>query len=246
MSDVGIARTIVVPAHWTYPLLWSLAGWPYLAFAFALGAIPFGLVISRAFFGSDIRASGSGNIGAANALRTLGRKAGVAVLVLDALKGALAVAVAWHLWLFVPLSLALFGADGAGLSFERSAGPIWPLVPLAGLAAVLGHCYTPWLRGRGGKGVATFLGATCALSWESAVAFVVVWLAIVLPTGFASLGSMLGTVVAGAIVVATGGRYGDSAVVFAVLSSAIVVLKHRENIGRLRTGTENRLALLKR
>ncbi len=237
MTDVG------VPPHYAFPLIWTAAGWPYLLLAFAIGAIPFGLVISRVFFKTDIRASGSGNIGAANALRTLGRKAGIAVLVLDALKGAIAVAAAWNLWLHVPLYIASYGVH---IDVDRSSGPIWALVPLAGLAAVIGHCYTPFLRFRGGKGVATFLGATIALAPVSGLAFVIVWLAIVLPTGYASLGSMLGAVAAGAILVATGGRYGDSGYLFAIGSAAIIVWKHRENLGRLRAGTENRLALLKR
>ena len=237
MTEVG------VPPHYAFPLIWMVAGWPYLLLAFAIGAIPFGLVISRVFFKTDIRASGSGNIGAANALRTLGRKAGLAVLVLDAFKGAIAVAAAWNLWLHVPLFVASYGAR---IDVASASGPIWALVPLAGLAAVIGHCYTPILRFRGGKGVATFLGATIALAPASGLAFAVVWLAIVLPTGFASLGSMLGAVAAGAVLVSMSGRYGDSGYVFAVGSAAIIVWKHRENLGRLRAGTENRLALLKR
>lgn len=238
-------RSIALPQHWVFPLIWAGAAWPYHLCAFVLGSIPFGLVVSRVFFNTDIRATGSGNIGAANALRTLGPKAGAAVLVLDALKGAVAVLIAWHQWLFIPLSLWFFGSE-ANVTFDRSIGPIWALVPLAGLAAVFGHCYSPWLRFRGGKGVATYLGALVILSPQSAIAFAIVWLGVVLPTGFASLGSMLGTVVAGALLVATGTRYGDSAFVFAVGSAALVVWKHRENIVRLRAGTENRLVLFKR
>ncbi len=216
-----------------------LAGWPYLALAFALGSIPFGLFVGRVFFKADIRASGSGNIGAANALRTFGRKAGFAVLVLDALKGVAAVAAARHLVLHVPLLFTDVTGDAA-------SGPVWALVPLAGLAAIAGHCYSPWLAFRGGKGVATFLGATLALSPVSALTFAGVWLGIVLPTGFASLGSMLGAVAAGAVLVRTGERFGGSGYVFALGSVLLIVWKHRENLGRLRAGTENRLSLLKR
>ncbi len=237
MTEVG------VPPPYAFPLIWTVAGWPYLVLAFAVGAIPFGLVISRVFFKTDIRARGSGNIGAANALRTLGRKAGLAVLVFDALKGAIAIAAAWNLWLHVPLYIA---SPGVRIDVDSASGPIWALVPLAGLAAVIGHCYSPFLRFRGGKGVATFLGATIALAPASGLAFAIVWLAIVLPTGFASLGSMLGAVVAGAVLVFANGRYGDSGTIFAIGSAAIIIWKHRENLGRLRTGTENRLELLKR
>lgn len=240
MSDTSIA----IPPHWVFPLMWTAAGWPYLLLAFFVGAIPFGLIVGRTFFKTDIRAAGSGNIGAANALRTMGKKAGVAVLLLDASKGVVAVLAAWFLWLHVPLYVASYGAK---VDVDATnGGPIWALVPLAGLAAVIGHCYTPWLRFRGGKGVATYLGAIFTLSPASGLAFVIVWLAVVVPTGLASLGSMLGTAIAGAFLVATGTRYGDSAFVFALGSAAIVIWKHRENLGRLRAGTENRLTLFKR
>ena len=102
-----------------------------VAAGFALGSIPFGVIVARAFYRRDIRAEGSGNIGAANALRTLGKKGAAGVLVLDALKGAIPVAVLTHL-----------GAPTA-------------IAALGGAAAVLGHCYSPLLGGRGGKGVAT-------------------------------------------------------------------------------------------
>jgi len=243
VNDLTAIHVIPVPPHWFFPLMWMAAGWPYLLFAFAIGSIPFGLLIGRAFFATDIRATGSGNIGAANALRTLGTKAGAAVLLLDAAKGVVAVLAAWFLWLHVPLYIAAYGVR---IEVDASSGPIWALVPLAGIAAVLGHCYTPWLRLRGGKGVATYLGATFALSWESGLAFLAVWLAVVMPSGLASLGSMLGTIAGGAFLVATGARYGDSGLVFAAGSALLVIWKHRENIGRLRAGTENRLTLFKK
>lgn len=216
--------------YWQAPVSWAAAGWPYLAFGFLVGSIPFGVLVSRLFFKRDLRRAGSGNIGAANALRTLGRKAGVAVLLLDALKGVVAVAAAGWLWLHVPVGLS---------------PPVRPLMPLAGAAAVLGHCYSPWLRLRGGKGVATFLGATLLLSGWAGVAFCVTWLAVVLPTGFASLGSMLGVAVAGAWLIATG-SYGASGYVYVFVCLLVVVWKHRENLVRLVEGSENRTVLLKR
>ena len=207
---------------------WS--SWPALAFGFFAGSIPFGVLVGRAFFQTDIRAAGSGNIGAANALRTLGKKAGAAILVLDALKGAAAILIA--------------------VEFARGAGDPRAVasIPLAGLAAVLGHCYTPWLRFRGGKGVATYLGAAFALSWEAGAVFVVVWLAAVTRTQYASLGSMLATLAAGAAFLAFGGtvRYGVGAAIFAVGAAAVVTWQHRQNIARLRAGSENRTTLLKR
>ena len=139
---------------------------------------------------------------------------------LDALKGIAAVLLAQR-----------FAADPATVA------------PLAGLAAMLGHCYTPWLRFRGGKGVATFLGAVGVLSWEAALVFGLIWLGTTVPTGFASAGSILGVIAAGGVL-AYGG--GTGAWCFALGSAALVVWKHRENLARLRAGTENRLELFKR
>lgn len=192
-----------------------------LAAAFLIGSIPFGLIVSRLFFKRDLRASGSGNIGAANALRTLGKSAGLAVLFCDVFKGAAAVFLAHD-----------FAAEP-----DRVA-------PLAALAAIFGHCYTPWLRFKGGKGVATFLGAACALSWQSGLTFVVVWLAVVVPTGFSSAGSVLGVLAAAAVLL--WGNQSAASWIFALGSIAVVLWKHRENLARLRAGTENRLELLKR
>ncbi|MBD5633741.1 MAG: glycerol-3-phosphate 1-O-acyltransferase PlsY [Candidatus Eremiobacteraeota bacterium] len=205
-----------------------MLGWPYVLFAFLIGSIPFGVLVSRLFFKRDIRASGSGNIGAVNALRTLGTGAGAAVLLLDALKGVVAVEVAAWLLLRIPLQIPYHGGEYT-LGFPRQA---FPLMPIAGLAAVYGHCYTPWLRLRGGKGVATFLGATFALAWPAGVAFVAVWFAIVLACGWASLGSIAGVVVAGLVLVVLDHEYGASGLLYAFLCAFIVIVKHRENIAR--------------
>lgn len=230
------------PTFYNMPGVITVLGWPYVLFGFLVGSIPFGLIVSRVFFKRDIRASGSGNIGAANALRTLGKSAGAAVLLLDALKGIVAVEVAAWLLLRIPLQMPL----GGGEFTMGYPGKAFDLMPIAGIAAVYGHCYTPWLRLRGGKGVATFLGATFALSWPAGLAFVATWLIVVLPTGFASVGSIVGVIVAGLALVATSHEYGASGIVYAFLCAFIVILKHRENIGRLAAGTENRLPLLRR
>lgn len=215
--------------------------WPLLALSFLFGSIPFGVLVSRAFFQSDIRAAGSGNIGAANALRTLGRKAGAAVLVLDALKGVAAVAVCGPL-----LSHAIAGY--ANVQRVAIADDSWAFAPLHATFAILGHCYPPWLNFKGGKGVATYLGAVFAMSWEAGLAFVVVWVVVVLPTGIASVGSMLAAAIAGALVVSSyAGAYPIALPATSMLASVgIIVYKHRENLARLRAGTENRLQLLKR
>ena len=192
----------------------------YPAFALAaivLGSIPFGLIVGRVFFHSDIRSSGSGNIGAANALRTYGRGGGAAVLLLDALKG------------FVPAFVVLH------LSANAGPGP----AALCACAAVAGHCYSPWLRFNGGKGVATWLGAVAALAWPVALGFVAIWLALVVPTRFAALGSLAATAAS-----AVGLWYAtrDPAVgVWSLAAAAIIFWKHRENIARLAAGRENKI-----
>ncbi len=193
--------------------------WPYLILGFLVGSIPFGLILGRVFFKSDIRSSGSGNIGAANAARTYGRGAGIAVFILDALKGVVPVVLASHTH----------------------------IAPLVALMTVVGHCYSPWLKFKGGKGVATFFGTLCALGPYGPAVFAVVWIALILRLGYASLSSMLATIAA-ALVICAGDRDlgdGGAAIVFAVLSVVIIVGRHGANIARLRAGTEPKLELKK-
>jgi glycerol-3-phosphate acyltransferase PlsY len=182
---------------------------------FALGSVPFGVIIARAFFRCDIRAEGSGNIGAANALRTLGKKGAAGVLLLDALKGAIPVAVA------------------------SLAGVPTSVAAMAGAAAVLGHCYSPLLQGRGGKGVATSYGAIWALSWPAGVAFTLVWIASIIAVGYASVASMLASAV---MPFALWFMLGRAGLVYGIASALLIIYKHRQNLARLRAGTENPLS----
>lgn len=193
-------------------------GWGvvWLVCAFLVGSIPFGVIVARVFYGSDIRREGSGNIGAANALRSYGRVAGIGVLALDALKGFFAT------WITSP-----FGG----------AGP----EAVAGLCAMLGHCYSPWLNFKGGKGVATWLGVLLALQPLAALSFAIVWLLIVVPTRYASLGSLLATLISGAVLWWLEGETLVLGLVV-VVATGLVFWKHRENIARLRAGTENKIA----
>ncbi len=189
-----------------------------LVAAFCIGAIPFGVVVSRVFFRRDIRGAGSGNIGAANALRTLGKRGAIAVLVLDALKGAAAVWIA------------------------RAAGG-HALPAAAALLAVAGHCWSPLLGFRGGKGVATSLGAILALAWPAGVVFAAVWIAVVAATGFSSAGSMLGSIAAAP---ALGLLIGGPGWAYGTVAALLIIVKHRENLIRLRAGTESVLPLFGR
>ena len=186
--------------------------------AFLVGSIPFGVLVSRAFYRRDIRAEGSGNIGAANALRTLGRRGAVAVLLLDALKGVLPV-----------LAGRALGDDAAAAA--------------AAFAAVAGHCFSPFLRFRGGKGVATSFGAVAAFAWPAGLAFAVVWLGTVLACGYASAASMAASA---AMIPVLWYASGPAGGLYGLASAALIVVMHRGNLARLRAGTENVLPLFRK
>lgn len=188
--------------------------------SFLAGSVPFGYLIARSFFGTDIRAEGSGNIGAMNALRTLGKSAGAAVLALDALKG-----------LLPPLLVGLFARNPAAQA-------------LAASAAVLGHCYSPWLRWKGGKGVATSFGALFALSWPSALCAVAGWLLGAGTSTFSSVGSMLGSILAvPALWYFTRDPWFTG---YGAFAAALILYMHRDNIARLQAGRESGIAFLRR
>jgi glycerol-3-phosphate acyltransferase PlsY len=184
--------------------------------AFAIGAIPFGLLVGRIFFKVDIRAQGSGNIGAANALRTLGKRGAVTVLLLDALKGA----------------LPIFAVGAATGSSAWAA--------FAGVAAILGHCFSPFLGGKGGKGVATCYGIVWALAWPAGATFTIVWIATLIATGYASVASMVATL---AMPFVLWYVIGTPGLAFGIAAVIIIIYAHRENIARLRAGTESVLPL---
>jgi glycerol-3-phosphate acyltransferase PlsY len=191
---------------------------PYLLIAasYLLGSIPFGVILTRLFGAGDLRQIGSGNIGATNVLRTGRKSLAAATLILDGAKGAAAVLLARH---FVPE----LGDDGA---------------MIAGAAAMIGHCYPVWLKFRGGKGVATMLGLSLALYWPIGVVFALVWIGTVLLARVSSLGGMAGAVSAPIAAFALG--YPVYAIGLAGLA-VIVLWRHRENIARLRAGTEPRV-----
>ncbi|ALH80263.1 glycerol-3-phosphate 1-O-acyltransferase PlsY [Sphingopyxis macrogoltabida] len=187
-----------------------------IALGYLLGSIPFGVILTRLFGAGDLRQIGSGNIGATNVLRTGRKGLAAATLILDGAKGAVAVLLARH---FVP-ELAEPGAM------------------LAGAAAMIGHCYPVWLKFRGGKGVATLLGLSFALGWPIGLVFAAVWLGTVLLLRISSLGGMVGAVSAPVAALA----FGYPAYALGLAGLAVIVLwRHRENIVRLRAGTEPRV-----
>ncbi|MDH6229477.1 glycerol-3-phosphate acyltransferase PlsY [Mesorhizobium soli] len=194
---------------WQLPLPYLIAA---LVFGYLLGSIPFGLLVTRAAGLGDVRKIGSGNIGATNVLRTGNKKLAALTLLLDALKGSVAVLV-------------------AGLYAPEAA-------LVAGFGAFLGHLFPVWLGFKGGKGVATYLGVLIVLAWQGALVFAVVWLLVAFLTRYSSLAALVAAV---AVPVALYflGLY-DTAVLFAIMS-AIVFIKHHANISRLLAGTETRI-----
>jgi acyl phosphate:glycerol-3-phosphate acyltransferase len=184
-----------------------------MAFGYLLGSIPFGLVFTRIAGTTDIRAIGSGNIGATNVLRTGRKGLAAATLIADVLKGTVAVLVMMWWW-------------------DRDHALA------AGVGAFLGHLFPVWLMFRGGKGVATFLGVLIALSWQAALLFAGVWLAVAALTRFASLASMIACASAPAYFWYVGAR--AEALVFVALVLLVVVM-HRGNIARLARGTEGKI-----
>jgi glycerol-3-phosphate acyltransferase PlsY len=187
---------------------------PALAFAlgYLLGSIPFGLLFTRAAGGPDIRAIGSGNIGATNVLRTGNKALAAATLLCDMLKGTIAVLVA-----------ARYGTDSA---------------LAAALGAFLGHLFPVWLKFKGGKGVATYIGLLIGLHWLTALFFCVVWAAIAAVTRYSSLSAL----VASALTPLALWYFGLPAVAtLFLLLTALLWTMHRANIVRLLNGTEGKI-----
>lgn len=183
-----------------------------LLLGYLLGSIPFGVLLTRIAGAGDLRAIGSGNIGATNVLRT-GRKGLAALtLLLDGFKGAAAVILVRAIW---P------GNEG-----------------LAAVGALLGHLYPVWIGFRGGKGVATFVGIMAALHWPSALVYALVWIAALALTRFSSIAGMAAALSA-PVAAATLGRF-DLALLYLGFA-LLVVWKHRGNLERLLAGTEPRV-----
>ncbi len=180
-----------------------------LLLGYLLGSIPFGIVLTRAFGAGDLRAIGSGNIGATNVLRTGRKELAAATLVLDALKGAAAVLIAERL---------------------LPGGAI-----LGGIGAFLGHLYPVWLKFRGGKGLATLFGIVTALHWPAGLVYAVVWLATLAAFRISSVAGMAAAVVAPLALA----WFGLFDAVPALIAMALLALwAHRGNIERLLDGTE--------
>ncbi|MDE1916211.1 MAG: glycerol-3-phosphate 1-O-acyltransferase PlsY [Sphingomonadales bacterium] len=195
---------------------WAL--WGALGLGYLLGAIPFGLILTRVMGAGDLRQIGSGNIGATNVLRTGRKGLAAATLLLDMGKGVVAVVLARALW----------GDNG-----------LWSAAPLmAAAGAMVGHCFPVWLGFRGGKGVATMLGVALGLAWPVGLASALVWALAARLTKISSVGGMSAAIAAPVAALALG--HGAMVPVLAALA-LLVVACHHQNIARLIAGTEPRV-----
>jgi glycerol-3-phosphate acyltransferase PlsY len=185
-----------------------------LGLGYLCGSIPFGLLLTRLAGTADLRSIGSGNIGATNVLRTGRKDLAAATLVLDALKGTLAVLMAYSFW-------------GAEASLFAAVG------------AFLGHLYPVWIGFRGGKGVATFLGCLIGVVWQGALAFALAWLAVAALTRYSSAAALAASALAPIALYFWLG-HPDAGLVFAGLA-ALLWVKHRANIARLLHGAETKI-----
>ena len=198
------------------PISWQGA-LPYYAAAFIagylLGSIPFGLILTRLAGLGDVRQIGSGNIGATNVLRTGNKPLAAATLLLDALKGTFSVLLLYWLW----------GTDAA---------------VIAGFGAFLGHLYPVWLKFKGGKGIATYVGVLLGLLPLGVLIFAVAWLATAAITRYSSLAALVAAIVVPVALFLLG--HIQVAELFTVMS-LITYVKHRANISRLLSGNESRI-----
>ena len=195
------------------------------ALSYLLGSIVGSLAVARLTGGADIRTLGSGNAGATNALRTQGRKVALVVLAIDLAKGWIATAIV-ATW-----------AMPAGIAAAPAALAAWS-APVCGLAVMLGHVYPLWYGFRGGKGVATLLGAVLGIKAWLLLPMILTWLAAVIAFGYVGLASILGAVALAVALALT--RSGTPLLVFGVLSALLILYTHRSNLARMRAGTESR------
>jgi glycerol-3-phosphate acyltransferase PlsY len=250
VTGQGLSVTQSAVQLWLCPLI-----------AFLLGSIPFGLFIARAK-GIDIRQHGSGNIGATNVLRVVGKKYGIFCLILDALKGYLPAVLGISLILYTGSKSALAIEALRPYALELPADLQWKaqlFQVLTGFCAILGHNYSPWVGFKGGKGIATSAGVMIALMPAAVVILLIVWLIVFLLTRYVSVASVVAAVVL-PIVTHLGSRFhhvgNDNSnptlweagvwnkplFFFSVAIGILAIWKHRTNLQRVMNGTENRFS----
>ena len=193
--------------------------------AYLLGSFVGSLALGK-LRGVDIRTMGSGNAGATNMLRTQGKVAALAVLLIDLGKGVVATAV------LAPLAIA--GLTPAGPALHAL------VIPACGLAVIVGHVYPLWYGFRGGKGVATFLGAVLGINAGLMLVMVLTWLTVVILSGFVGLASMAGAAAVAVAIAARSSSAHPELLAFAILAALLIMYTHRANIARMLAGTEPR------
>jgi glycerol-3-phosphate acyltransferase PlsY len=215
--------------------------------AFLLGSIPFGLIIAR-MKGIDIRQHGSGNIGATNVFRIVGKKYGITCLFLDLLKGLIPTILAISLIRFTgmknPMALDVL-ENHAGI-FPMLTAQVFQVI--TGLCAILGHNYSPWVGFKGGKGIATSAGVLIAMMPAAIVILLVVWLLVFFISKYVSLASVIAALTLPVLTLwgswfhgkIQDGTWNKPLFIFSIIIAALATWKHRSNFKRIREGTEHR------
>jgi glycerol-3-phosphate acyltransferase PlsY len=206
-----------------------LIGTLLLILSYLLGSIPTAVWIGQWFYGLDVREHGSGNAGATNTFRVLGKRAGVPVLLIDALKG----------WISVMLPVWFLSAGDSPVLFENFR-------VLCGSAAVVGHVFPVFAGFRGGKGVATLLGVAIGMQPIAALCCIGLFLLVLGLTKYVSLGSILASVFYGIFLLVIDRVHHDATIIFAVMIPLLVIITHTKNIRRLLEGNESRTYLNQR
>jgi glycerol-3-phosphate acyltransferase PlsY len=205
-----------------------ILGFIVLLVAYLMGSVPTAVWIGKAFYGIDVREQGSGNAGATNTFRVLGKAAGIPVLLIDALKG----------WLAVMLPVWFLGGFDSPVLFENFR-------VTCGAMAVIGHVFPVFAGFRGGKGVATLMGVAFGMFPLAALGGVALFLVVLLFTHYVSLGSILASIGYGLFLLLVEKVHHDATIIFAVMIPLLVILTHKANIQRLISGNESRTYLRK-
>ena len=220
--------------------------------SYLIGSVNFSIMLSKKLTGKDIRESGSGNAGATNMLRTHGKKMAIATLILDVLKGVLAIVISW---IIGGITIGLFNKlfDMWDL-WNYAVGDIFAAIPyIAAVCVVLGHNFPLYFGFKGGKGVATSLGVVMMLDWKIGLIIAVIAIAVMAITRYVSLGSIIGgalyIVINLAIFITQhvrGSVVNITSMVCVVILGGLLIARHHANIGRLLNGTENKLSFSKK
>ncbi|MCC6251819.1 MAG: glycerol-3-phosphate 1-O-acyltransferase PlsY [Bacteroidia bacterium] len=199
-----------------------------LVFAYLIGSIPTSVWLGKYYYGIDLREHGSGNAGATNTFRVFGKKMGIAVLIIDVLKG----------WIAVKLFYVLYES---GQNLEE----LFNLKIRLGICALLGHVFPIYVGFKGGKGVATLLGIVLALNHQAALASIALFLIVLIITGYVSLSSILAGIFFPVVVMVIFKTSQPDMVIFSLMISVAVIITHQKNIERLFSKKESRVNLLK-